>query len=171
MHAETSGVLPLRLRRRGRDARRGAPPPLAAPARTTARTRPAPRPVTRRTVAATPCSTGPQRTATARTTTDQGHRGVVDDGEYLEGPTSAGAQHHLRSGPPGRPGRRHRRQPAAGPGRRPGHRGEREGRALRADVRRLQHPDHHPPGRARLPAGRRPGTRRNHSATAPNPLR
>ena len=39
-----------------------------------------------------------------------------------------------------------------------------EGRPLRPDVRRLQHPARHPAGRARLPARRRPGARRDHPA-------
>ena len=61
-----------------------------------------------------------------------------------------------------------RRQPAEGAGRRARHRGLREGRALRAHLRRLQHPDHHLLRRPRLPARapRRSGAAS--SATAPS---
>ena len=43
-----------------------------------------------------------------------------------------------------------------------------EGRPVRADLRRLQHPAGHPGGRAGLPARRRPGARRASSGTAPS---
>ena len=89
---------------------------------------------------------------------------IVDDGDYLEVHERWATQHHLRAGPARRPGRRHRRQPAAVAGRCAGHRGVREGRPLRPDVRRLQHPDRHPARRPRLPARRRPGARRDHPA-------
>ena len=49
-------------------------------------------------------------------------------------------------------------------GRRAGHRRLGEGRPLRPDLRRVQHPAGHPAGRARLPARRRPGARRHHPA-------
>ena len=55
------------------------------------------------------------------------------------------------------PHRRLRRQPADGAGRRARLRRLAQGRALRALLRRLQHPDRHLRRRAGLPAGHRPG--------------
>ena len=57
-----------------------------------------------------------------------------------------------------------RGEPAGLPGGGARHRVLQEGRALRALLRRLQHPDHHLRGRPRLPARRRPGARRHHHA-------
>ena len=62
----------------------------------------------------------------------------------------------------GGPQRGHRGQPARGARRLPRHRRLGEGRALRALLRRLQHPARHLRGRARLPARHRPGVRRHH---------
>ena len=78
--------------------------------------------------------------------TDRRRRRVPRD------PRALRPEHHLRLRAPGRLRDRDRRQPAQGAGRRAGHRGLREGRALRAHLRRVQHPDPHPLRRAGLPA-------------------
>ena len=87
---------------------------------------------------------------------------VVDDGDVPRDPAGLGGQHHRRLRPPRRPQRRHRRAPAGGAGRSTRHRRIGQGGALRpllrlrstfpSDLRR----------RARVPAGRRAGARRNH---------
>ena len=61
---------------------------------------------------------------------------------------------------------RHRRQPAAGARRLPRHRRVGEGGALRAHVRRVQHPARHVRRRARLPARHRTRSTAASSATA-----
>ena len=65
-----------------------------------------------------------------------------------------------------RPGRgplgRRRRQPADAVRRHPRHRRLREGRAVRAHLRRVQHPGADVRRRARLPARHRPGVERHH---------
>ena len=66
---------------------------------------------------------------------------------------------------------RHRRQPAAGAGRLPRHQERDQGGALRALLRRLQHPDHHLRRRARLHAGHGAGVRRHHQARRQAALR
>ena len=82
------------------------------------------------------------------------------------GPRALRAEHHLRLRAPQRLRDRHRRQPAQGDGRRARHRGLREGRALRAHLRRLQHPDPHLLRRPRLPARHRRRSGAASSATA-----
>ena len=93
---------------------------------------------------------------------------VVDDGEFFE------VNHHWAMNLvcgfariDGRVGR-HRRQPAADAGRRARHRRLGEGGAVRADLRRLQHPPGHLRRRARVHARHRPGVRRASSATGPS---
>ena len=103
----------LRVRRRGDLHRRGALPALDAARRTTGRTRRPRRaedPADRRCdVAARP---GPgRRQPPVRHA--QGHRGDRRRRRVPGGPRALGPQHHLRAGPARRPGRRHRRQPAA----------------------------------------------------------
>ena len=71
----------------------------------------------------------------------------------------------------GRPHRRHRRQPAGAPGGRARHRRVGEGRALRALLRRVQHPAGHVRGRARVPAGHGAGVRRHHPSRREAALR
>ena len=61
-----------------------------------------------------------------------------------------------------------RGQPARGPRRLPGHRRLRQGRPLRALLRRLQHPPRHLRGRAGLPARHRRRSSAGSSATAPS---
>ena len=65
----------------------------------------------------------------------------------------------------------HRRQPAAGAGRLPRHQERDQGGALRALLRRLQHPDRHLRRRARLHARHRAGVRRHHQARRQAALR
>ena len=94
-------------------------------------------------------------------------RYVVDDGEFFEVHEHYAHEHHLRLQPRSNGHRRRRRrQPAARAGRRARHRRQREGRALRAHLRRLQHPDPHVRRRARLPAGHRRRSGAGSSATA-----
>ena len=62
--------------------------------------------------------------------------------------------------------RRRRREPADAVRRLPRHRRVREGGSLRPHVRRVQRPDPHAGGRARLPARRRPGAQRASSGAA-----
>ncbi len=78
-----------------------------------------------------------------------------------------GAQHPLRLRPARRPRRRHRRQPADAPGRRPRHRVGGEGRPIRADLRRLQHPAHH--AAWTCPASSRASTRSTAGSSATGP--
>ena len=66
---------------------------------------------------------------------------------------------------------RHRREPAGGAGGLPRHRRLGQGRALRALLRRLQHPAGDLRGRAGLPARHRPGVRRHHPARRQAALR
>jgi hypothetical protein len=74
--------------------------------------------------------------------------------------TPMGAEHRHHAGPPRRPlRRRHRQQPAA-PRRLPRLGGGREGRALRAHVRRLRRPARRRRRRPGIPARRRPGVGR-----------
>ena len=61
--------------------------------------------------------------------------------------------------------------PAGRAGGLPGHRRLPKRRAVRPLLRRLQHPDHHLRGRARLPARHRPGVRRHHQARGEAALR
>ena len=87
---------------------------------------------------------------------------VVDDGEFLEV-----HEHYARNIVCGfardrRLGGRRRRQPAGRAGRRARHRGQLQGRALRAHVRRVQHPADHVRRRARLPARHLAGVGRDH---------
>ena len=81
-----------------------------------------------------------------------------------------GPEHRLRLRPDERPGGRHRRQPAAGAGRRARHRVVGEGGPVRPHLRRVQHPDRHLRRRARLPARRRPGVRRHHPSRGQAPV-
>ena len=89
----------------------------------------------------------------------------------LRGPRRLRAQHPRRLHPPGRPLGRRRREPADAPGRRARHRRVGQGRALRALLRRLQHPAARLRGRAGLPAGHAAGVRRDHPPRRQAPLR
>ena len=91
-----------------------------------------------------------------------GHRRHRRRRRVLRGVPALGDEHRLRVRARRRSRRRHRRQPAAGARRVPRHRRVGEGRALRAHVRRVQHPAGHVRRRARLPARHRPGVRRHH---------
>ena len=89
---------------------------------------------------------------------------VVDEGDFFEIQEAFATQHRHRLRPHGGPHRRHRRQPADGAGRRARLRRLAQGRALRALLRLLRHPDPHLRRRAGLPAGHRAGIRRPHQA-------
>ena len=77
-------------------------------------------------------------------------------------PARLGAEHHRRLRAARRAARRHRRAAAGGAGRRARHRRVGQGGALRPDLRCLQRPADDLRRRARVPARRRPGARRNH---------
>ncbi len=89
---------------------------------------------------------------------DRRRRGLPGD------PAGLGAEHHRRVRATRWPECRDRCAAAVRPGRRPGHRRIDQGRAVRPDVRRIQRPAGDVRGRPRLPARRRPGTRRHHPA-------
>ena len=89
---------------------------------------------------------------------------VVDDGDVPRGAPALRAQHHRRVRAARRPAGRHRRQPAGAPRRHARHRRVGEGGAVRALLRRLQHPARHVRGRAGLPARHAAGVRRHHPA-------
>ena len=82
---------------------------------------------------------------------------VVDEGDFFETVGSVRPQHGDRARPHRRQHRRLRRQPADGAGRRARHRRQPQGGALRALLRRLQHPDRHLRRRAGIFAGHRAG--------------
>ena len=82
------------------------------------------------------------------------------------GPPPVRAEHHRRLRAPRRPQRRHRRQPAGASRRHARHRRLGEGGALRALLRRLQHPAGHVRGRPRLPARARGRSTAASSGTA-----
>ena len=84
----------------------------------------------------------------------------------LRGPGALRAEHHLRLLAPERLLRRRRRQPAARDGRRARHRRQRQGGALRAHLRRVQHPAADLRRRAGLPARARRRSGAASSATA-----
>ena len=84
----------------------------------------------------------------------------------LRGPGALRAEHHLRLLAPRRLLGRHRRQPAARDGGRARHRRQRQGGALRAHLRRVQHPAADLRRRAGLPARARPRSGAASSATA-----
>ena len=92
-------------------------------------------------------------------------------GRLLRDPARAREEHRRRLRAHGRRAGRHRREPAAGARRLPRHQELDQGRALRALLRLLQHPDHHLRRRARLPAGDRAGVRRHHQARREAALR
>ena len=89
-------------------------------------------------------------------------RRSLDDEEFLEVQAAVRAEHRRRLRPRRGPLGRHRRQPADAVRRHPRHRRLREGRPLRAHLRRLQHPGPDLRRRARLPARHRPGVERHH---------
>ena len=89
-------------------------------------------------------------------------------GRLLRAVAGMGRQHRGRLRPHGRPHRGLRRQPADGAGRLPRHRQRAQGRALRALLRRLQHPDRDLRRRAGLPAGHRSRSSAASSSTAPS---
>ncbi len=91
-------------------------------------------------------------------------RRIVDDGEFFELQPGWAAEHHHRVRAPRRPQRRDRRAAARRPRRRARHRRVGQGRPVRPDVRLLQRPARHLRRRAGVPAGRRPGARRDHPA-------
>ena len=97
---------------------------------------------------------------------------VVDDGEFFELAARLREEHRDRASArmDGATGR-HRRQPAAGAGRLPRHQVVDQGGALRALLRRVQHPDRHLRRRARLHARHRAGIRRHHQARRQAALR
>ena len=82
------------------------------------------------------------------------------------GPPALRAEHRRRLRAAGRPVRRHRRQPARGARGLSRHRRVGEGRAVRALLRRVQHPADHVRGRAGIPARRAAGARAASSAPA-----
>jgi propionyl-CoA carboxylase beta chain len=96
---------------------------------------------------------------------------TVDDGDFFELQPRLRQEHRHRLRTHGRLDRRHRRQPAAGPGRLPRHQELDQGRALRALLRRLQHPGGDLRRRARLHARHRAGIRRHHQARRQAALR
>ena len=87
---------------------------------------------------------------------------VLDDEEFLEVQPLFAPEHGRRLRPGRGPLGRHRGQPADAVRRHPGHRRLGEGRALRAHLRRLQHPRDHLRRRPRLPARHLPGVGRHH---------
>ena len=97
---------------------------------------------------------------------------IVDDGEFFEVHAALGDA--TSSAPwPGIDGHAVgivANQPAVAR-RRARHPRQREGRAVRPDLRRVQHPAGHPGRRARLPARRGPGARRHHPARRQAALR
>ncbi len=74
---------------------------------------------------------------------------VADEGSVPRSARPLRPQHHRRLRAPGWPQRRHRRQSAGAPGRHARHRRLGEGRAVRAVLRRVQHPAGDLRGRAR----------------------
>ena len=80
---------------------------------------------------------------------------VADEGDFFEIVGGVRQEHRHRLRPHRRPHRRLRRQPADGAGRRARQRRLAQGRALRALLRRLQHPDRDLRRRAGLPARHR----------------
>ena len=97
-----------------------------------------------------------------------GHRGRARRRGVPRGPAAVRAEHGRRL----RPGRgalgRDRGQPADAVRRHPGHRRLGEGRAVRAHLRRVQHPGDHLRRRPRLPARHRPRSGTASSAAAPS---
>ena len=89
------------------------------------------------------------------------HRGARRRG-VPRGAAAVRAQHHRRLRPRRGPAGRRRRQPADAVRRHPRHRRVREGRPVRAHLRRLQHPGADLRRRPRLPARHRPGVERHH---------
>ena len=140
---------PAEQPRRAADVRRG-PPTWRSPTSTGRSTRSSP---TRRT-SPTTCTTSSRRS--------------LDDEEFLEVQALFAPNIIVGYGRvEGRSGR-HRRQPADAVRRLPRHRRLREGRPLRAHLRRLQHPGPDLRRRARLPARHRPGVAAASSAAAPS---
>ncbi len=89
-------------------------------------------------------------------------RPIVDDGEFFEVHEHYAQEHHLRLRAPGRLRGRRGRQPAQPARRRARHRRLGQGGALRAHLRRVQHPAADVRRRARLPARHEPGVGRHH---------
>ena len=89
-------------------------------------------------------------------------------GRLLRAPAGACRQHHHRLRPDRGPHGRRRRQPADGARRRARHQLVEEGRALRALLRRVRHPDPDLRRRPRLPPRRRRRSITGSSSTAPN---
>ena len=132
----------------------------------------APRRVLHRSRGPSRAGTGDARARVARQALRHGElvRLVVDDGDFFE------VHEHFAGNivvgfAPERPARRHRRQPAARARRRARHRLVGEGRAIRALLRRVQHPARHVRGRARLPPRHAPGMGRHHPARREAALR
>ena len=88
--------------------------------------------------------------------------GIVDEASFTE--VHAGSPRNIICGLGARGGSDGRDRGAATGGacRRSGHRCLRQGGAIRPYLRLLQHPDHHPGGRSRIPARRRAGASRHH---------
>ena len=93
---------------------------------------------------------------------------IVDDGDFFEVQEHFAQEHHHRAVAPRRAADRDRGQPAGAARGRARHRRLREGRALRALLRRLQHPAAHVHRRARLPARHRARSGAGSSATGPS---
>ena len=93
---------------------------------------------------------------------------VVDDGDFLRGACAVRAEHRLRLRPGRRALGRCRRQPADAVRRHPRHRRVGEGGAVRADLRRVQHPGADLRRRPRLPARHRRRSGTASSAAAPS---
>ena len=139
-HATKSGVAHVRGRRRGSVPRAGALPAVVPARRTTSRTRRTSSPTDDPEracddiVALIPDS--PNKPYDMKEVIARGRRRR----RLLRGAPVLGDEHRVRLRPHRRPRRRHRRQPAAGARRHPRHRRVGEGGALRAHLRRVQHP-------------------------------
>ena len=78
---------------------------------------------------------------------------IVDDGAFPRGAPALREEHHRRLRAARRPAGRHRRQPAGAPRRHARHRRVGQGGAVRAVLRRVQHPAGDVRGRPGIPAG------------------
>ena len=170
-HTTKSGVADLAMRERRRGAaRRSAASSISCPpatARSRRSGRPADSPMRQDLVARHARAGRPGQALRHQGTDPEDRR----RGRLLRAPARLREEHRRRLHPPRGLDDRRRRQPAHGPRRLPRHQLGHQGRALRALLRRLQHPDPHARGRARLHAGHRAGVRRHHQARREAPLR
>ena len=110
----------------------------------------------------------PESARSARTTCTRSSAGLLDEGTGDRAARAVGAEHRHHARPARRPHRRRRRQQPAAPRRLPRLGVRREGRPVRADVRRVRRAAGRARRRARLPARRRPRSGRASSAAAPS---